>query len=152
MAAPIKKLTGRWGGKLRGQDFSIQQGEDYTLEFTVSDKDLTGAGARWILAKSSASNAALVSKTVGVGVTIPVGTDGVVNVALDDTDTNDIDGTFHHELEVTDSSGAVQIVSIGCILVAASIFWSIGPAALLGIAGPADDPFGMVIEDTFEVL
>lgn len=156
MAAPSIELDGAWGGFLRPQTFQMHQGEDYVLSFTVREaddtaKDLTGSGIRWLLSDKPNSGQKVL-KTVGGGITIPVGTDGKFEVTLDDTDTPSLDGTYHHEAEVTDSSGAVQIVAVGRAIILASIFWQLSTSALLGIAGSADDPFGMVIQETFEVF
>ena len=156
MAAPKMKFDGAWGSLLRPQTFQIRQGEDYTLEFTVrnrdgSAKDLTGAGVRWVLSESVDSGQKIL-KTVGGGITIPVGTDGKFEVALDDGDTSGLDGKYHHEAEVTDSDAKIQIVGVGSALIALSIFWQLSTETILGIAASDDDPFGMVIEETFEVF
>lgn len=156
MAAPVVPLDAAWGARLRPQSFRMHQGDDLTLTFTVrnrdgSVKDITGAGVRWMLS-DDAQSSPRVSKTVGGGITIPTGTDGKFEVTLDANDTGGLDGEFRQEAEVTESTGPSQVVAIGRIAIALSIFWQLLPAQiLLGIAATADDPFGMVIEETFEV-
>lgn len=105
------------------QDFTIQKGDDETLEITVGDgsggsKDLSGASIDWGLRKYP-DGQDLISKSVsGGGITITDEPGGVFEVDLDPSDTNSLEidgrsGDFYHEAVVTDSAGNVSTVTTG---------------------------------------
>ena len=95
--------------------FTIFSGNNITLRFTVRDDagvivDITGAALRYDLFKldpnivdpspKTSTGALPAEKTVGSGITIPVGTDGIFNVALVPSDTATLVGSFYHEVEM----------------------------------------------------
>lgn len=111
MAAPIIKLNGRWGGKLRDQNLDIVSGDDLTLQVTVRNtdntvKDLTSGSVTWGLFKRGGIDA-LVSKTG----TLSDPTNGVFTVAVDGTD--DLEDEYYHEAQFTESGGAIGTVMRG---------------------------------------
>lgn len=94
--------------------FEMYSGDTRTLTVTVRDTsgaavDLTGATARWALAKK-VGQAALVSKSTGSGIELTDAANGEFTVTLDPADTADLVGDYWHEAEVTDSAGRVVTV------------------------------------------
>jgi hypothetical protein len=84
-------------------------GDSRVLTITVTDsagtaKNITGATINFSLFKS-VGGAAILSKTVGNGITITDPTNGVFTVTFETHETEDRDGHFKYEIEVTDSSG-----------------------------------------------
>jgi hypothetical protein len=104
------------------KDSEVFSGADKVLQFTVKDAsevivNITGWALKWVLATKpvpAAGVTVLLSKTTGLGITIPVGTDGVCQVAIADTDTDDIpsDRVYYHELRRTDA-GLEDVLSYG---------------------------------------
>jgi hypothetical protein len=87
------------------QDFTIYQGDEPVLQFTVQDSagaalDITGATFKWGLARSLAKTSS-VSKTSVSGITIIDGPTGRVDVTLLQADTVGLSGIFVHELSMT---------------------------------------------------
>jgi len=76
--------------------------------------DLTGAAAiAWQLACSAGSAAPAVSKSLGAGIAITDGPNGVFTVMLDPSDTAALSGLYYHEAEVTDGAGNRSTVLTG---------------------------------------
>lgn len=114
MAAPVLNLNGRWGGKLRSQDFEAVSGDDLTLRVTVSEtdgtaKDLTGGTLDWNLSKRPGSSDIKVTKTG----TLSDPTNGVSTIAMDGT--GDLCGDYYHEAQFTESGGDIGTVMRGWI-------------------------------------
>lgn len=105
------------------QDVTHWVGDSATIRIPVLDKDgasvdLTGASARWWMAKSvNATDAAdiYVKKSSGSGLVIENSTAGsAIVITLDPADTEGkAAGTFYHECEVVDASGNVSTVTTG---------------------------------------
>jgi hypothetical protein len=99
---------------MRNQHFSMSSGDDVDLVIVVrgSDRcsllDVTGVTALWVLAESPGCTA-LVSKTGAL--TDPA--NGEITVSLEPGDTDRYCGTYHHELQLTDSSGRISTVMTG---------------------------------------
>lgn len=114
MAAPVLDLNGRWGGRLRNQDFRMVSGDDLTLQVTVREtddtvKDLTGGSVTWNLSREPGSSDIKVTKTG----TLSDPTNGVFTVAVDSTD--EISGDFYHEAQFTESGGDIGTVMRGWV-------------------------------------
>lgn len=98
-------------------------GDHANLNFTLTDDndtalDLTGALAiEWQLAQRVSSSSALITKTLGSGITITNASGGLITVALIPADTASLkspDGSpYYHECQVTDASGNVSTVTYG---------------------------------------
>lgn len=108
------------------QHFEMISGDTATITVTVDDGaggvvDLTGATVTFAMSKDkpgSRFNAtAKITKTVGDGVTLTDPTNGVMTVALDAADTDDLSGRYHYEIEVTDTSSNVATVTTGIITI-----------------------------------
>lgn len=104
-------------------NFSMFAGDDKTLQVTVTDEDgdpvnLTAASIKWQCARSL-GKASAISKTAtsGGGITITGAATGDFEVTLDDTDTEDLAGTYQHEAEVTFSDGTISTVLSGTMKV-----------------------------------
>ena len=99
------------------QDFEIVSGDNSSVQFDVTNQsgavvDITSATATWALARRNHSTT-LVSKTVGDGITIVDGPNGVLLVSLDQTDTASLSGDYYHELQIVQSSGRKTTAAYG---------------------------------------
>lgn len=108
------------------QNVTMWSGDSKKLRFTVIDdagaaKNLTGAAIVWKAAKTAGSSTALITKSVGSGITITDPTGGLFEVRLDPADTASLSGDFYHEAQVTDALGDVATVAIGRIRINADL-------------------------------
>lgn len=96
-------------------NFRLKKNTDFTLEFTAKNAagaaiDLTSATIKWSMKETEDEEAAaLISKaTGGSGITITSAANGVFEVEIEDTDTEDLDvGTYVHEATITLSGGRI---------------------------------------------
>jgi hypothetical protein len=100
------------------QNFEIHAGDSRDIVVTVTDSqggafDLTGAAIAWQLARSAGSTSPAVSKSLGGGIAITDGPNGVFTVTLDPADTAALSGLYYHEAEVTDGAGNRSTVLSG---------------------------------------
>lgn len=101
-----------------GQNATMRSGDDLILKIAVTDadaggfKNLTGAAVIWRASRKIGSSA-LISKSVGSGITITDAVNGELEVELVPTDTEDLRGDFVHEAEVVDSLGKKATVTVG---------------------------------------
>lgn len=98
-------------------NFSMYAGDDKTLEVTLTDADgdpvdITAATIKWQCARSK-GKASAISKSTSGGITITSAANGQFSVALSDTDTEDLSGSFEHEAQVTFSDGTIATVLTG---------------------------------------
>ncbi len=103
-------------------------GDTKRLNYTVKDSagtviDITTATFRWALSKLAKSGTAgepspqgpaIVSKSIGSGITLTAPTLGELRVDLDPADTADLKGSFYHELEMV-LAGVTSTVAFGQI-------------------------------------
>jgi hypothetical protein len=96
------------------QNFSMVSGDNRSLAITIRDPagalvDVSGASAiAWQLA-ASPHGVALVSKSLGDGISVVT---SVVTVTLDAADTADLDdGLYHHELEIVHGGGTSTVLA-----------------------------------------
>ena len=93
-------------------------GEDRTLEFTVVDsagtaQNITGWALEWVLRDAPGNATALLTKTVGDGITITDGAAGRCDVAIADTDTESLSpNLLFHTLRRTDD-GLETVLAFG---------------------------------------
>lgn len=96
-------------------------GEDKALVFTIYEsdettpQDITGWTVSWRLKRrqSDADSAALLTKTVGGGISLTTPLSGVLTVSVADTDTDAIlAGSYFHELKRT-TDGSETVLSFG---------------------------------------
>lgn len=101
-------------------NFSMFRGDSKILQITI--KDLAGqpvslAGlqsARWAMAPKITS-APVLTKSLGSGILIASESGGVLEVTLLPTDTQNLSGSYYHELEIIDVSGKVSTILTGNI-------------------------------------
>lgn len=97
-------------------DANFVQGNDITLEFTVTDEDgaaldITGATVKWSLKRAIGETADLTKQTGGSGITLTDADGGVFEVELTDTDTAALYGEYVHEAVIIDALGKVRTVT-----------------------------------------
>lgn len=104
------------------QDFTLHAGDEDIEEFTTRDPQgvivpITGATAiRWTLTPNAGA-AAVVTKTLGAGVTITDGPNGMFEVSLDEADTLSLAADlYYHEGEMT-LGGRKKTVVTGTVTV-----------------------------------
>lgn len=105
-------------------------GTDKVLQFTVVDsagvaQSITGWALQWglwrypVTRAASGVTTALVSKTVGSGITITNGAGGICQVTVTDADIDGLEGgdspLYYHELRRTDG-GNEDILSYGTVV------------------------------------
>ena len=101
------------------QNFEMHQGNDKSLVVSVVDNDgdpvdvSTATGAQYELAKNQ-SSAVKITKTLGAGISVSGST---ATVVLDDTDTEDLSGSYYHELELTDAAGYIHTAFHGWVTI-----------------------------------
>ena len=104
-------------------DFTMFAGDTKRLRFTLTDGDSDGAAldisdtvVTWQASKGNAARFSAVpalTKTMGGGVTVTDEMNGKVTVELLPADTQALNGTFYHELQVVDASGDVATAYSG---------------------------------------
>ena len=108
------------------QSFAIQQGQDVDLSIVCSDDDgtfldFTGMSGRFAAARDEDSTPVLDSDaspfTASVTLSSSSPLDGVVTVALRDTDLDSLEGDYYYELKLTDSNGYETVAARGIISV-----------------------------------
>lgn len=102
-----------------GQNFDLWSGDDTTLEVTVLDDTgtpvvLTGATLTWKVFTRLGSM--LVVKTNGNGIAITDAEHGVCVITLTAADTDVLNGTYHHELQMV-QNGITSTVMVGHVTV-----------------------------------
>ena len=98
--------------------FEMTQGETRILEVTVYDEvgaivNLLGATARFGFANAGKPWTTIESKTIGDGITVIDATNGVLQVKLDDVDTQGRHGKYVFELDMTDAQSNVSTILVG---------------------------------------
>lgn len=100
-------------------------GTDKVLQYTVTDSAgavqiITGWALRWALYAIGDRTTALITKTVGAGITITNGAGGILQVAISDDDTNSLTANartplYDYELRRTDS-GNEDVLAYGTVV------------------------------------
>lgn len=109
-----------------GQNDEMIAGTDRTLRFSVVDengtaKNLSGLqAASWKL-KRKTGGTALITKTLGAGVSLYSAAGGVVDVELAPADTATLQGSFLHELRLTDVDGDIATAAVGYLTIKATL-------------------------------
>ncbi len=100
------------------QNDIINQGSHHIINATISLLAMTGLACTYVIAASSTSSA-LVTKTVGSGLTITDSTH--VAIAFVPTDTAALAGTYWHELRVTNGSGQTDLLFTGTLTITPNV-------------------------------
>jgi hypothetical protein len=105
------------------QLIEVYSGEDSLPTVTVKDASgvainlSTASAIQWNVYDPSGTIVAVLSKSLGSGVTlIGGGTGGQFSVALTAANTTAIDGWYSHSAIVTDSGGLISVVETGRLL------------------------------------
>jgi len=98
-----------------GQNFTMHQGDDRDLIFTIKDSagvavNISGFSFKWRMEAGSSS--VTKNSTTASEITVTDGAAGEVTVYLDPSDTLALAGDFHHELQST-AAGVVTTEAIG---------------------------------------
>lgn len=102
-------------------NFTMFAGDTKTVRIIVLDPDgnsvdITGASAKWRV-KRSFSKAPDIEKTTSAGIVITNGAGGEMTVSLDPEDTEDLQGNFLHEAEVTFTDDTISTVIQGTLTI-----------------------------------
>ena len=100
------------------QNKTINQGSHHIITATISGLTMTGLACTYVIAASSTS-AALVTKTVGSGLTI--GSTTTVVIAFVPSDTTGLSGTYWHELRVTNGSSQTDLLFTGTLTITPNV-------------------------------
>jgi len=119
------------------QDFTVFSGNNRTLRFHAFEPDpdsddpsaervlnLTGHDLSWAAkrTKTMAEGEELaVEKTTPVGIVITDALNGICEVRLLPEDTEELEGSYYHELESTDGAGMVMTIATGIMTVEPTI-------------------------------
>lgn len=103
------------------QDFSMRSGDDEIIRFQIFGTDgeiveITGSSITWACARRN-QTPVLIQKTVGSGITITDGANGICEVSLAQADTATFVGEYYHELEVVDNTGNKSTAAFGTMTV-----------------------------------
>ena len=96
-------------------------GEDKILQYTVTDSAgaiqvITGWALEWVLRSAAGHGTALLTKTVGSGITITNGAGGILQVAIADDDTLSMaPDTYYYTLRRTDAAFEV-VLAFGTVV------------------------------------
>jgi hypothetical protein len=96
--------------------FPMKAGDTKRLNMTITDKlgtpvDLTEAAIRWWASRGDAekfSRTPILQKTMGNGIEDVALYEGQFTVVLAPADTRDLNGSYYHEVEITDAFGNVS--------------------------------------------
>jgi len=104
----------------KGQNIDdYTQGDDLVIEVTIKDEDgdrvdVSGASFRYGVAEKLGEDP-IFEKTTSDGISIVDGPSGEIEIEIDSSDTETLQGFYRHELELVNSSGEVSTVVIGNI-------------------------------------
>ncbi len=91
-------------------DFEMVSGDTKKLKITINNSDdtpydITGStDIKWQL---FINNTPEISKDLGAGIIITDGVNGILTISIDPADTDNLEGTYFHELQIKDASGNV---------------------------------------------
>lgn len=104
----------------QAQNIVIEQGADWTMSLTFTDRDLTGCSARMQIRENVSSPTPMISLTSspGDGITITPGPPGIVDIAISHTLTGGLTRQLGvYDLELVTAGGAVERVLKGTVRV-----------------------------------
>lgn len=96
-------------GPAKDQDFSMKSGDSKNIFITIKDSDgvvvdVTNFTAfTWSMSAlepdGKFSSTVTLSKSLGSGITVSDGLNGIIKVRLEEADTESLDGLYYHETE-----------------------------------------------------
>jgi|GEM_PF-4150342 len=96
----------------------MYSGDDQTIEITVTDDagdpvDLSGSELTFVIAEDG--SAEVTKATADGDISITGANNNVATIQLDASDTDDLDGAYHIELQQTDSGNNVATLTRGTL-------------------------------------
>lgn len=96
---------------------TLWSGDDYNINIHVLNsrrhaKDITGSTLKWLLAQNERCSP-LITKTEGSGITMTDSSEGLAILNIDSTDTENLAGTYYHELKLIDADGNIRTIAYG---------------------------------------
>lgn len=101
-----------------GTDESYYEGDALEIVVTLDnlpDQGLTGATVSWTMAEEEGKPPILSDSDTGVSVSITDASNGVITVTIGGGITDDLVGTYEHEMRITDSLGRPAVVTKGYV-------------------------------------
>lgn len=100
------------------QNFSMYSGNSKKIIITVTSPDGTALNgsisAKWFLKEHDVSEGIIIQKTLGSGMAL---VNGKLEVTLTQADTDNLDGTYHQECELTDQFGNISTILVGTVTI-----------------------------------
>lgn len=114
------------GQDIGTDDDPYHAGDTLVVHFSVTDrngdpKNLTGSSASWAAARSRGDEPVLSDGDAGVALTISDAEGGVVRLEVDRGITDDLHGPYEYDLQVVDSTGSGDTVTVGKLTVTRDI-------------------------------
>lgn len=96
---------------------TLWSGDDYNINIHVLNshrraKDISGSTLKWLLAVNERCSP-LLTKTEGSGITMIDPAEGLAILAIDSSDTEDLAGSYYHELKLIDGDGNIRTIAYG---------------------------------------
>lgn len=100
---------------IENEEKEMYQQEYKILSFAITNssgvaKDLTSASAKWVLTGGRNGTAIITKTSVDGDITFD---SNLVNVLLEETDTETLCGLYYYELRITDGGGKSEVVAKG---------------------------------------
>jgi hypothetical protein len=106
----------------RKQNFDIFSGNDITLSVSLFDErtqnplNIFGTQElRWQIGKRAANPEPLISKDLDDGITIVDAGSGLITIAIDADETEELKGIYQHELRIVNSAGKKITLMYGVV-------------------------------------
>lgn len=90
------------------QNFNMVSGDTKRLVIDIKE-DIAGASVKWVLFKSGEPEITLIKEGNVI--------DGKINITLEKGDTEDLNGIYKHECELTDQQGNISTVTSGTVII-----------------------------------
>lgn len=100
-----------------GQNVTMISGDDKVLTVTVVDEDnlpwnLTGCSVNYVVYKGG-TGVIIITKTTTSGISLTNPVNGIMEISLIPSDTEDYTGYYLHECEITDTQGRISTIFTG---------------------------------------
>ena len=105
------------------ENLSMHEADKQILSVTIQDPDsvlgdITGASLKWEMTLTDRSATALISKSTGSGIVITDGPNRIVEITLDEADTDGLSALgkwFYHEMKIEKSASQPLTILAGRI-------------------------------------
>ncbi len=103
------------------QNFTMYAGDSKEINVTITEAgnivNLNGVTATWDMKRNRGESTNILSKSINNGISINSPSSGVVIIKLIPGDTENLRGSFHHKLEITDTLSNNSTVLVGEIII-----------------------------------